>query len=156
MMNRRPALPATILLLSLSLVLAACAGGGAGASPDPSFSAAPLPSGPASLPPGATVDTPEAAWAAVVATEPRFANIQPQDPNLIGQSAWYEVMPASGVGAFIVRVTVGWGDCPAGCIDKHMWQFAVAPDGSVTLQSEEGDSPPPDAFPHAADGQDEY
>ena len=155
MTNRRRALPGTILLAA-SLVLAACAGTDGGASARPSLSAEPLPSGAASLPPGATVDTPEAAWAAVVATEPRFAGIQPLDPELIGQSAWYEVMPASGVGAFIVRVTVGWGDCPAGCIDQHTWQFAVAPDGTVTLQSEEGDSPPPDAFPDAADGQDEY
>lgn len=156
MTNRRPALPATILLLIMGLALAACAGSGGPASPVPSLSAEPLPSGPASPAPGGTVDTPEAAWAAVVATEPRFAGIQPLDPELIGQSAWYEVMPASGVGAFIVGVTVGWGDCPAGCIDQHTWQFAVAPDGAVTLQSEEGDSPPPDAFPEGAGGQDEY
>ena len=106
-------------------------------------------------PAGGPVTTPEQAWAAVAATDPRFANIQLKDPDLIGQSAWYEVMPPSGVGAFIVTVYVGWGDCPAGCIDHHTWTFSVAPDGTVTLQSEEGDEPPTDAFP-AAGGSDAY
>ena len=63
--------------------------------------------------------------------------------------------PASGVGAFIVSVTVGWGDCQSGCIDKHTWQYAVAPDGTVTLQSEAGPEPPSDAFPDAG-GTDAY
>ena len=67
--------------------------------------------------------------AAVVAAEPRFAGIGPRDPDLIGQSAWYEAKPASGVGAFVVIVTVGWGDCQSGCIERHTWTYAVAPDG---------------------------
>ena len=64
-------------------------------------------------------------------------------------------MPASGVGAYIVTVTVGWGDCPAGCIERHTWQYAVAPDGTVTLQAEDGGSVPPDAWPTGG-GSDEY
>ena len=66
---------------------------------------------------------------------------------MIGQSAGYEVVPASGVGAFLVSVRVGWGDCPAGCINEHTWVYAVSPDGGVTLQSEGGDVVPPDAWP---------
>lgn len=85
--------------------------------------------------------------AAIVAAEPRFAGIGPQDPDLIGQSAWYEAKPASGVGAFVVTIQVGWGDCPSGCIERHTWTYAVAPDGTVTLLSEGGDAVPPDAMP---------
>ena len=85
--------------------------------------------------------------AAVVAAEPRFAGIGPRDPDLIGQSAWYEAKPASGVGAFVVTVSVGWGDCQSGCIERHTWTYAVAPDGSVRLLSETGDPVPADALP---------
>jgi hypothetical protein len=160
-MTTRGALP-TILVL-LALMLAACAGSGGGASSTPSLEATGSPLVPESpggsaAPSGSVggpVTTPEQAWAAVVATEPRFANITPPDPDLIGQSAWYEVTPASGAGAFIVSVTVGWGDCPSGCIDQHTWQYSVAPDGIVTLQSETGAEPPPDAFPDGG-GADAY
>ena len=71
---------------------------------------------------------------------------------MIGQSSWYEVAPASGVGAFLVAVTVGWGDCPSGCIDEHTWLYAVAPDGTVTLQRESGDAVPPSAWPSPKTG----
>jgi len=96
------------------------------------------------------VDTPEEAVAAVVAMDPRFTGIEPFNPDLIGQSSWYKVMPASGVGAYIVQIRIGWGDCQAGCIDEHLWSFAVLPDGTVNLQSESGDAIPPDAFPQPA------
>jgi hypothetical protein len=85
--------------------------------------------------------------AAVIAVEPRLTGIGPRDPNLIGQSAWYQVTPASWVGAFLVDIRVGWGDCPAGCIDEHTWTFAVQPDGTAQLQSEGGDVVPPEAWP---------
>ena len=155
MTNLRRAIPAVLLLAVFGL--AACSGSGGGASGAPSLEPTGSPLVPASGAPsaGGPITTPEQAWAAVMATDPRFANIMPKDPDLIGQSAWYEVMPASGVGAFIVSVNVGWGDCPAGCIDQHTWQFSVAPDGTVTLQSEAGDEPPPDAFP-APGGTDAY
>ena len=159
MMYRRLALPTILLPLLAALLLAACSGAGGGASAAPSLSASGSPLVPASAgasaPAGGPVTTPEQAWAAVAATDPRFADIEPKDPDLIGQSAWYEVTPASGVGAFIVTVYVGWGDCPAGCIDHHTWTFSVAPDGTVTLQSEDGDEPPTDAFPDAG-GTDAY
>lgn len=85
--------------------------------------------------------------AAIVAVEPRFAGIGPVNPDLVGQAAWYDAKPASGVGAFVVTIQVGWGDCPAGCIERHTWTYAVAPDGTVKLLSEGGDPVPPDAFP---------
>jgi hypothetical protein len=129
MIERRRWLP---FLLFLALVLAGC--GSTTITPTPSI--VPVP-----------VTTPEAAVARVIAQEPRLTGIGPRDPGLIGQSSWYEVMPASGVGAFVVTVRVGWGDCPAGCINEHSWTYAVLPDGTVGLQSEGGPAVPADAWP---------
>lgn len=45
----------------------------------------------------------------------------------------------------------GWGDCPAGCIYRHYWDYTVV-DGSVTLVKEGGDLLPgvtPDPAPTA-------
>ena len=126
----------SLALLLLGLVLSACSGAGAAPSAAPSAS-----------PSAGPVTTPEQAIARIVATEPRFAGIQAFDANLIGQSSWYQATPASGVGAFVVKVRLGWGDCPAGCISEHIWQFAVGPDGTVTTQSETGDAVPPEAWP---------
>lgn len=123
------------LIAILVIAAAGCGGGG---------SASPIPSAPPSVGP---VTTPEEAVAAIVAREPRLAGITERDLDMIGQSAYWEAMPASGVGAFLVRIYVGWGDCQAGCIDEHSWVYAVGPDGSVTLQSEGGDPVPPDAWP---------
>ena len=123
------------MCLAIAAILGACAG-----SP-----AAPTPPvvGPA-------VTTPEQAMAAIVATEPRFANVQQKDLDQIGQSAWWEARPASGVGAFVVAISVGWGDCQAGCIDSHTWTYAVTPDGGVRLLSEDGPPVPPEVLPAAA------
>jgi hypothetical protein len=32
----------------------------------------------------------------------------------------------------------GWGDCPAGCIDRHYWDFVVIGDRTVLLVAEYG------------------
>ena len=88
--------------------------------------------------------------ARVIAAEPRLVGITRQDPDAIGQASWYQVAPASGVGAFVVTVRVGWGDCQAGCIDEHRWNYAVQPDGTVTVVSQEGDVIPDAAWPNAA------
>ncbi len=131
-----------VLIVTALLSLAAC---GAGAAP--SGSADP------SVPPaGGPVTTGADAVARVIAHEPRFTGIRPRDPGMIGQSSWYEVAPASGVGAFLVSMRVGWGDCQAGCIDEHTWVYAVGPDGTVTLQSEGGAEVPPAAFPSPGGG----
>ncbi len=137
----------SLALLLVGLVLGACSGAGTA----PSVASRPSPS-------AGPVTTPEQAIARVIAAEPRLAGIQPFDPNLIGQASWYQVTPASGVGAFVVKVRVGWGDCPAGCISEHVWQFAVLPDGTVTKQSDTGEVVPPEAWPSpgqpGASGQD--
>jgi len=81
----------------------------------------------------------------VLASDRRFAGVGPFDPDLIGQSAWYTVELASG--GWIVVVQIGWGDCPAGCIEKHTWTYLVSKDGTVKLVSETGPSIPSDVVP---------
>lgn len=76
----------------------------------------------------------------VMRQDARFAGIGPADPDLIGQSAWYEV--AATESGWQVQVRIGWGDCPAGCINQHRWVYAVTREGDVSLVNEEGDPPP--------------
>ena len=144
-MDQVPCLPRMFASLLLGIVISIVACSGASApSGSPGVSPAPSVGGP--------VTTPEDAVARVVAQEPRFAGITARDPDMIGQASWYEVAPASGVGAYVVTVRVGWGDCPSGCIEEHTWVYAVAPDGTVTLQSEKGDSMRSDALPAPGGG----
>jgi hypothetical protein len=129
MKTSRPA-----LLVSFLLVLAACsAAGGPPASTPP-----PSPSQPA-------VTSPEAALARVQAAYPEFAGLGPLDPELIGACCWSEAKAVEG--GYQVVFTVGWGDCPAGCINRHQWTFAVAPDGQVGLIGEQGPEVPADVMP---------
>lgn len=118
----------------VAATIVGCAGASSGTSPGPT----PVP---------VQVTTPAEAVARVIASEPRLAGIKPFDTGLIGQSSWYTVEPASGVGAFVVTIRVGWGDCQAGCIDEHSWVFAVGPTGAVSVVSETGQPVPPDAWP---------
>jgi hypothetical protein len=132
-----PSLPEvrrSIVAVLTVAAIAGCAGAATGTAPRPSSVTVP-------------VTTPAQAVARVIASEPRLTGIQPFDTGMIGQSSWFTVEPASGVGAFVVTVRVGWGDCQAGCIDEHAWVFAVKPDGEVSVVSEEGPPVPPDAWP---------
>ena len=159
--RRRP-IRVPLGLLGPAVLLVACSGG-AVASPSASTPAASTPaasapaaSAPAASTPaaspsvGGAVAGPEDAVARVVAHEPRLAGITALDTNLIGQSSWYEVAPGSGAGEYLVSVRVGWGDCIAGCIHKHDWQYAVSADGTVTVQSETGDPVPAEVWPAAS------
>ena len=143
----------TILLTmtAVTLLAAGCTGRPAGASSTPAPVASPTP-GRAGSPSPATVvvTTPEQAIAQVILAEPRLTGIKPYDAGTIGQASWYKVTPASGVGAFVVNVRVGWGDCQAGCINKHTWVYAVTPNGDVSVVSESGDPVPPRAWPSAS------
>jgi Carboxypeptidase regulatory-like domain len=125
----------SLTAIVFAVVVAACASSGSSGGPSPS---------------PVMVTTPEAAVARVVDHEPRLAGIGPQNPDAIGQASWYEVTPASGVGAFVVQVRIGWGDCPAGCMDEHRWTYGVAPDGTVRVVAESGPPVPDDAWPGAA------
>lgn len=112
----RPAMAALFLVV----VLASCAA--------PSGSSVPM-------------DAADAARLAL-AQQSRFAGIGPLDPDMIGQAAWYEVADTGDGWEVVIRI--GWGDCPAGCINEHRWTYSVGRDGGVELTSDEGD-PLPDA-----------
>jgi hypothetical protein len=112
----RPAHLVIVLPLAFALALGACTSS-AGGSGTPSTAA-------------------QAARLAL-AEQDRFAGIGPRDENLIGQAAWYRVA-ASGDG-WEVLIRIGWGDCPAGCINEHRWTYTVARSGSVKLVKEQGD-----------------
>jgi hypothetical protein len=90
---------------------------------------------------GSPVATLEEAARLVIASDPRFATVTRLDPNVIGASAWWEGRALQD--GFQIMVTIGWGDCPAGCISHHQWTFHVASDGTLTLVSESGDPLPP-------------
>ena len=143
-MDQIQCLPRMLIALLVSIMIAAAACSGASSSsisPGGSSVESPAPSV------GGPVTTEADALARLIAKEPRFAGIARHDPNLIGQGSWYEIAQASGVGAYLVTIRIGWGDCPSGCIDDHTWVYAVAPDGSLTLQSEGGTDVPPEAWP---------
>jgi hypothetical protein len=72
-----------------------------------------------------------------------FAGAMEQDPELIGGSKWWTATPLPG-GGYQIVMTVGWGDCMAGCIERHTWTFNVAPDGSIEKVADEGDPVPAD------------
>ena len=78
------------------------------------------------------------AAAIVLASNPLFAQVRPANPGVAGQSAWYTAS-AAGDG-FSVSVTLGSGDCLAGCINSHTWNYSVSASGGVELVSESGDN----------------
>jgi len=97
--------------------------------PVPEFSGSPSASG--------RVSSPAQAAALVFASNPLFAQIRPANRDAAGQSASYTAS-ASGNG-FAVAVTMGSGDCLAGCINSHTWNYSVSATGDVGLVSESGD-----------------
>ncbi len=138
--RRPPRVGSLVTLLVVALVVGAC---GAAASPAPTTPATPTPttfvSPVPSAAPGGAISQDEAV-ARVLAQDPAFAGIGRADPSLIGQSAWYEVSPASA--GWRVVVTKGWGDCQAGCISRHTWTYDVDDAGTVTLVSQGGEPLP--------------
>jgi len=91
--------------------------------------------------PGASGPTDAAAAARLaLAQQARFAGIGPLDDTLIGQAAWYEATVTDEGWQVVIRI--GWGDCPAGCINEHRWTYAVGRDAKVELIQEDGDALP--------------
>lgn len=123
---------------ALVLVAAACGPSGAAPTPSPAPTTRPTPT-----PVAARVTSPEDAATLVIATDPLFAGALQQDPELIGGSKWWTAEPLPE-GGYEIVMTVGWGDCMAGCIKRHTWTFHVAPDGAVEKVAEEGDPVPVD------------
>jgi hypothetical protein len=130
--------------LAMGLLFGACA---PTATPPPQSSAPPSPSpsstgpSPSIVPGPTTISSADAAAAIVLASDPRFAGLTAKDPNLIGQCCFYVVTPAGD--GFAVKVEIGWGDCPAGCINRHHWSYTVRRDGTIHLDQEDGPPLPP-------------
>jgi hypothetical protein len=129
--------PATALLIpALLVLLGACASGAAATppiSPASSQSSSPASSSTTNPP----VTTPDEAAALVIASDARFTGVVKQDPNLIGGCCFYQAT-SQGADSFAVTIQIGWGDCPAGCVNHHHWIYAVTADGTVNLKSEDG------------------
>ena len=129
--------PVAVAALILGLVATSLAACGAGAAPPPT---------PRPTPIAVHVATPEEAAALVIASDPRFAGTIKLSPDIIGASRWWEAA-ALADGGFQIMLTIGWGDCPSGCIDRHSWVYRVTADGLVTLESETGDPMPAGSLP---------
>ena len=149
-MRTRLSLP---ILAALSVVLAAActdAGRSAGtSSPDltsPGGSPTATLAVPSPTPIAADVASAADAAARVIATDPRFEGAIALTPDVIGASKWWAA-EALADGAYRIALTLGWGDCPSGCIDTHTWVFRVTADGRVTLLEEAGDPVPEGNFP---------
>jgi hypothetical protein len=63
--------------------------------------------------------------------------MMPLRADFVGQSSWYETSEDSN--GFNVNITVGQGDCQAGCIERRVWQYHVSHSGDVELVGETGD-----------------
>ena len=63
--------------------------------------------------------------------------MSPLRSDMIGQSSWYEAFQDGN--GFAVHITVGEGDCFAGCIDRRTWSYRVDATGAVELINEEGE-----------------
>jgi hypothetical protein len=101
--------------------------------------AAPSPS-PSPTPPAAT--TAAGAFAVIQARTPWFDGVKAKDPSLIGEAAWWEATPVAD--GWTIAITVGWGDCEAGCINRHAWTWHLATDGTIAFVSETGPALPDD------------
>ncbi|HET9346944.1 MAG TPA: carboxypeptidase-like regulatory domain-containing protein [Candidatus Limnocylindrales bacterium] len=125
----------SIAALLLLFGLFGCAGAASTAAPSSPGAPTPAPT---------TIASVEEAAARVVGVYPTLSGIGPADPDLIGGCcSWQGTETDDG---YAVTFEVGWGDCPAGCIDRHAWTFAVTRDGAVTLVDDRG-SPVPSGMP---------
>jgi hypothetical protein len=123
-----------LLAIAVALVASACS---AGAAPPSATPTSPTPSSPASSPSGApsgSVASAEEAAAAVARFDSNFLGYGPRDPDLIGQSAWFEAKAVAG--GYELTFFRGSGDCPAGCIERSFIKFFVARDGRVEKRCE--------------------
>ncbi len=128
-----------LALATIAIIAIGCAGGAASTTPP-----SPSPS-PSSI----TITTPEQAAARVAEVVPSFAGIAPKKADTIGGCCFWEAVDTPD--GFEVTFDVGWGDCQAGCIDRHRWVYRVIRDGTVSLLNESG-PPVPSGVPGPGGG----
>ena len=126
----------TLVAAILVTVIAGCSAAGSSSSTAPTTRPSPTP---IVVPVSSAAD----AAALVIATDPRFAGAIQLTPDLIGGSKYWKAEQLPG-GGYRIELTLGWGDCPAGCIERHVWTFDVDANGGVKLISETGDPVPSD------------
>ena len=141
--------PPLAVLLAVLVACSSSAGASAPAAPasaQPSSPASAAPASPASSSSaaGGPITSPDEAAQLVLALDPHFTGLKPKNPDLIGGCCFYEASTTAD--GYQVNVELGWGDCPAGCINRHRWSYSVGRDGTTTLLSETGD-PVPSPFP---------
>lgn len=127
-----------VVVALLSIILSGCS-----ATASPTGSASPAPSAPVSI------TTPDQAAARVGQMVPGLAGITERDPDVIGACCFWQATETDA--GFRLTYEVGWGDCPAGCIERHRWVYSVTRDGFVELVSEEG-PPVPSGVPGSGGG----
>jgi hypothetical protein len=137
-----------LAFLLCAVFLAGCASAAAPAasrppSAAPSFIASPSAAGSAAA--SGPIETPDEAARLVIASDSNFERVGKKDPDAIGQCCYYEAV--RGQDGYRVRITMGWGDCPAGCIEHHTWTYAVSGDGVIELIGQSGDPVPPGGIP---------
>lgn len=123
----------TVAAVATLLLTLACGAPQGSPTPMPSPSPSPSPA------PVTQVGSAAQAAALVFASDRRFAQMQPLRSDMIGQSSWFEATDDVDGDGYLVTITVGAGDCQAGCIQRHVWTYNVGEDGSIELVSEEGD-----------------
>lgn len=131
--------PLTLVQVAAFTLVVACTAPGASPTPTGSPGTSPQPTATSpspSLPAVSEVQLPAQAAALVFAHE-HITQMGPLMPDVIGQSSWYEAYAEAD--GFAVKITVGAGDCQAGCIERHTWTYHVDFDGTVTLVGDEGD-----------------
>jgi hypothetical protein len=141
MLADRARLLPVLVVLVLSALVAACGPASGSPSPSPAPSPTPAPS---------PIDSAEAAAERVLEQNPQFAGMEPLNPDMVGQCCWYETSETAD--GYEVVLRIGWGDCMAGCIERHEWTYAVSRDGQVTFLGEQGDPLPPDLLPGGGGG----
>ena len=72
----------------------------------------------------AEVSSPGDAAALVIATNPIFAGALPETRHDRRSKRW-SATPLTTRG-YEITMTVGWGDCMAGCIERHVWTTPFA------------------------------
>jgi len=136
-MQRRRGARNRLAVVLGAAALAALAACGAASAPTPS----PVPTSRPTPTPITTVATPGDAAAIVIATNPLFAGAAEFKPDVIGASKTWKAVPLAS-GGYRIELTIGWGDCPAGCIERHVWTYDVDASGGLTPVSETGDPVP--------------